>query len=70
VRQPLLHPLTERELEVLRLLPTGLTGPQIANQLYLSNNTVKTHMKNIYSKLNANNRAEAIERAHALGLNP
>jgi len=66
----LLNPLSERELEVLRLLPTGQTGPQIADQLYLSKNTVKTHIKNIYSKLSVNNRAEAIARAQALGLIP
>ncbi len=70
VRQPLLHLLSERELEVLSFLPTGLTGPQIAEKLYLSNNTVKTHMKNIYSKLNVNSRAEAIARAQALSLIP
>jgi len=69
-RLPLLHPLSVRELEVLRLLPTGQTGPQIAERLYLSNNTVKTHVRNIYSKLNVNNRAEAIERARALDLLP
>jgi LuxR family maltose regulon positive regulatory protein len=66
----LMDPLSKRELEVLRLLPTGQTGPQIAGQLYLSNNTVKTHIKNIYSKLNVNSRAEAIERAQTLGLIP
>jgi len=68
--QPLLHPLTERELDVLRLLPTGQTGPQIADQLFLANNTIKTHMRNIYSKLNVNNRAQAIKSAQALDLIP
>jgi len=64
----LMDPLSKRELEILRLLPTGQTGPQIADHLYLSNNTVKTHLRNIYSKLHVNNRAEAIARAQALGL--
>ncbi|MCP4167919.1 MAG: hypothetical protein GY759_18780 [Chloroflexi bacterium] len=68
VRQPPLHSLSERELDVLQLLPSGQTGPQIAEKLYISNNTVKTHLKNIYSKLNVTNRAEAIARAQALGL--
>jgi LuxR family maltose regulon positive regulatory protein len=68
VRQPLVDPLSKREIEILQMMASGLTGPQIAGQLYLSYNTVKSHIKNIYGKLNVNNRAEAIERAQMIGL--
>jgi LuxR family maltose regulon positive regulatory protein len=60
--------LTEREMEVLRLLRTELSGPEIAQELYLSVNTVKTHTKRIYGKLGAHSRYEAVERAQELGL--
>jgi LuxR family maltose regulon positive regulatory protein len=53
---------------VLRYLPTGLTGPEIARELYVSPNTVKTHLRNLYAKLGTHRRVEAIERARALGL--
>ncbi len=66
--QNLVDPLSERELDVLRLLNTHLSGPEIATELMVSINTVKTHIKRIYSKLNASNRHEAIERAKVLGL--
>jgi LuxR family transcriptional regulator, maltose regulon positive regulatory protein len=66
---PLLpEPLSESEIRVLRYLPTHLTGPEIAAQLYLSGNTVRTHMRHLYTKLSAHSRAEAVERARALGL--
>ena len=58
--QPLVEPLSERELEVLRLLTTELSGPEIARKLHVSLNTVRTHTKNIYSKLGANNRLGAV----------
>jgi LuxR family maltose regulon positive regulatory protein len=64
----LADPLTHRELEVLRLLPTSLSGPEIAVELVVSINTVKTHIKRIYSKLNVHSRYEAIERARELDL--
>ena len=66
--QTLTEPLSQRELEVLRLMSTGRSGPQIAEQMYLSINTVKTHIKNIYLKLGVNQRFEAIQKAKQLGL--
>jgi LuxR family maltose regulon positive regulatory protein len=66
--QPLLEPLSERELEVLRLLRTELSGPEIARQLMVSLNTFHTHTKNIYSKLGVSGRRAAVRRAEALNL--
>jgi LuxR family maltose regulon positive regulatory protein len=66
--QPLIEPLSERELQVLRLLKTPLSQPDIAQELYVSVNTVRTHVKHIYEKLNVHSRIEAIERAEQLGL--
>jgi LuxR family maltose regulon positive regulatory protein len=66
--QPLVEPLSERELEVLRLLGTELNGPAIARELLVSLNTMRTHTKNIYSKLGANNRRAAVRRAEELDL--
>jgi LuxR family maltose regulon positive regulatory protein len=68
VTQPILEPLTERELEVLRLLRTELSGPEIARELVVSLNTMRTHTKNIYSKLGVNSRRSAVRRAEELGL--
>jgi LuxR family maltose regulon positive regulatory protein len=65
---PLVEPLTERELEVLRLVAAGLSTRRIAEELYLSVNTVKTHVKSLYSKLNVHSRAQAIKCARELGL--
>jgi LuxR family maltose regulon positive regulatory protein len=59
---------SERELEVLRLLATGLTYDEIGRQLFLSLNTVQFHVKNIYGKLLVNKRVQAIEKARALHL--
>jgi LuxR family maltose regulon positive regulatory protein len=53
---------------VLRYLPTNLTAPEIASELYISRNTVKTHMRHLYAKLGTHRRAEAVEHARALGL--
>jgi LuxR family transcriptional regulator, maltose regulon positive regulatory protein len=64
----MIEPLSERELEVLKLLGTELSGPEIARKLSVSLNTVRTHTKNIYSKLGANNRRAAIRHAEELGL--
>jgi LuxR family maltose regulon positive regulatory protein len=60
--------LSETELRVLRFLPTNLTAAEIASEIYVSVNTVKTHMRNIYTKLNAHSRGEAVEFARELGL--
>ncbi len=64
----LVDPLSDRELDVLRLLGSDLDGPAIARQLVVSLNTVRTHTKHIYTKLGVNNRRAAISRAHQLGL--
>ncbi len=66
--RPLIEAPSESELRVLRYLPTNLTGPEIARELSVSPNTVKTHIKSLYAKLGTHHRAEAVERARALGL--
>jgi LuxR family transcriptional regulator, maltose regulon positive regulatory protein len=66
--RPLLEPLRDSELRVLRYLPTNLTAPEIAGELYVSTNTVKTHMRNLYAKLGTHRRAETVARARGLGL--
>jgi LuxR family transcriptional regulator, maltose regulon positive regulatory protein len=66
--QLLSGPLTESETRVLRYLPTNLSAPEIAGELYLSLNTIRTHMRHLYAKLAVHTRAEAVERARALGL--
>jgi LuxR family transcriptional regulator, maltose regulon positive regulatory protein len=68
VRQALIEPLSERELDVLRLLSTDLDGPRIAAELVVSLNTVRTHTKNIYAKLGVNNRRAAVRRGAELDL--
>ena len=60
--------LTDSETRVLRYLPTHLTGPEIANELCLSMNTVSTHMYHLYAKLGVHSRHDAVDRARALGL--
>jgi LuxR family transcriptional regulator, maltose regulon positive regulatory protein len=69
-RQPLpkLEELSPSELRVLRYLPTNLTRPEIARELYVSVNTVNTHIRNIYSKLGARDRSSAVQRARGLRL--
>jgi LuxR family maltose regulon positive regulatory protein len=64
----LVEPLSDRELEVLCLLSTDLSAPEIAAELVISANTVRTHIKHIYSKLDAHSRYEALERAKELNL--
>jgi LuxR family maltose regulon positive regulatory protein len=66
--QALLEPLSERELDVLRLLGTDLGGPDIARELVVSLNTVRSHTKNIYAKLGVNDRRAAVRRAAELDL--
>jgi LuxR family maltose regulon positive regulatory protein len=66
--QPLIEPLSQRELEVLRLFKTELSGPEIAQELVIGLSTLRTHTKNIYSKLNVNNRRAAVKRAEELNL--
>jgi LuxR family maltose regulon positive regulatory protein len=68
--QALIDPLSERELDVLRLLGTELDGPAIARELVVSLSTVRTHTKNIYAKLAVTNRRAAVRRAAELGLSP
>ena len=60
--------LSERELDVLRLLGTELDGPAIARELTVSLNTVRTHTKNLYTKLGVNSRRAAVRRAAELDL--
>jgi LuxR family maltose regulon positive regulatory protein len=60
--------LSRSELRVLRYLPTNLTRPEIARELYVSINTVNTHIRNIYSKLGARDRSSAVQRARELRL--
>jgi LuxR family transcriptional regulator, maltose regulon positive regulatory protein len=66
--QHLREPLSHAEARVLRYLPTKLSAPEIAGELYLSVNTVKTHMRHLYDKLGVHRRHEAVEQARALGL--
>ena len=60
--------LSERELDVLRLLGTDLDGPEIARHLMVSLSTIRTHTKSIYSKLAVNNRRAAVRRGEELEL--
>jgi len=64
----LTEPLSERELDVLRLLATDLDGPDIARELVVSLNTVRTHTQRIYTKLGVNNRRAAVRVAEELHL--
>ena len=66
--QPLTEPISQRELEVLRMFKTELSGPEIARELVIALSTVRTHTKSIYSKLNVNNRRAAVKRAVELNL--
>ena len=64
----LIEPLSERELDVLRLLGTDLDGPDIARRLIVSLNTMRTHTNHVYAKLGVSNRRAAVTRARELGL--
>ena len=65
---PLAEPLTEREMDVLRLLPSSLSVPEIADELFVSPHTVRSHIKSIYGKLAAHSRMEAVGLAQEFGL--
>ena len=67
-RPPSADPLSERELQVLRLLASELSGPQIARQLFVSHNTLRTHTKHIFTKLDVTSRRAAVRRADERGL--
>jgi LuxR family maltose regulon positive regulatory protein len=66
--RPPLDPLSKSEIRVPRYLPTHLSAPEIASELSVSTSTVNTHLRNLYAKLSAHSRAEAVESARALGL--
>jgi LuxR family maltose regulon positive regulatory protein len=66
----MVEPLTEREIEVLKHIAQGFTNQEVAQELVLSLYTVKSHARNIYSKLGVKNRTEAVSRARLLGLLP
>jgi LuxR family transcriptional regulator, maltose regulon positive regulatory protein len=66
--QPPLEPLSGSEIRVLRYLPTNLSASQIARELDVSHNTVRTHIRHLYAKFGTHSRAEAVARAQALGL--
>jgi len=65
---PLLEPLSDAELRVLCYLPSNLRSSEIAAELFVSSNTVRTHLRHIYAKLDAHSRTEAVARARQLGL--
>jgi LuxR family maltose regulon positive regulatory protein len=66
--QPLIEPLSQRELEVLRLIAQGLSNREIGERLFLALDTVKGHNRIIFDKLQVQRRTEAVARAHELGL--
>ena len=66
--QPLIEPLSQRELEVLRLISQGLSNHEIAERLFLALDTVKGHNRKIFGKLQVQRRTEAVARARELGL--
>jgi LuxR family transcriptional regulator, maltose regulon positive regulatory protein len=70
VQPGLIEPLSDRELDVLRLLGTDLNGPDIARELIVSLSTVRTHTNRIYAKLGVNNRRAAVRQAQQLDLMP
>ena len=68
--QPLVEPLSQRELEVLQLIAQGLSNREIGEQLYIALDTVKSHNRNIFSKLGVKNRTQAIGKSRSLELLP
>jgi LuxR family transcriptional regulator, maltose regulon positive regulatory protein len=70
IQSVLIEPLSERELEILQLLAEGYANREIGDRLYISLSTVKGHISNIFGKLPAKNRTEAVARARQLGILP
>jgi LuxR family maltose regulon positive regulatory protein len=68
VSQPLREPLSDREIEVLQLIATGLSNADAGRKLFIASSTVKKHLENIYAKLGTRNRTQAIARAREAGL--
>ena len=66
--QPLIEPLSQRELEILRLIADGLSNQEISERLYLALSTVKGHNREIFAKLQVQRRTEAVARARELNL--
>ncbi len=66
--QPLVEPLSERELEVLRLIADGLSNAEIAEKLVIAQGTVKRHINNIYGKLGVQSRTQAVAKAREIRL--
>jgi LuxR family transcriptional regulator, maltose regulon positive regulatory protein len=66
----LVEPLSDREIEIVQLLAEGLSNPEIAQRLYISLPTVKSHTRNIYGKLGVHNRKDAVARARTLRMLP
>ena len=66
--QPLVQPLTEREIEILRLVDDGLSNSEIADKLIVTVGTVKKHLNNIFGKLGVSSRTQALAGARALNL--
>jgi LuxR family maltose regulon positive regulatory protein len=66
--QALIEPLTEREIEVLRLIVAGFSNPEIAKELVIAVSTVKSHINHIYSKLEVSSRTQAVKKAQELKL--
>jgi LuxR family maltose regulon positive regulatory protein len=66
--RPVVDPLTTREQEVLDLLAQRLSNQEIADKLFISITTVKSHIQNIYGKLNVNKRREAVDKAREIGI--
>jgi ATP/maltotriose-dependent transcriptional regulator MalT len=60
--------ISQRELEVLQLLARGMSNEEIAAQLFVSQNTVKTHLSNLYTKLDVKRRTQAVDKARSMGL--
>jgi DNA-binding NarL/FixJ family response regulator len=68
--EPVVEPLSERELEVLQWLSSGASNREIGQQLYITESTVKRHVYNIFAKLNVRNRTQAALWARKLGISP